>query len=112
MKKKGEQLEDYVSDLEEKIVDLSFKLKNKSAELEKQAELNSLVFKKLVHNLKNPVGVAFSFSEMMLHDFRNYNEEKLEKHLSIIYNSSQFSIDLLNKFAFFSRGSFWNPFYK
>lgn len=103
LKKKAEQLKDYVSDLEEKIVDLSFKLKNKTSELEKQAELNSLVFKKLVHNLKNPVGIAFSFSEMMLQDFRNYTDEKSEKHLSIINNSSKFSIDLLNSFAFFSR---------
>ncbi len=103
VKEKKENQQEYIADLEEKVVELSLKLKSKNIEIREQAELNSLVFKKLVHNLKNPVGIAFSFSEMMLQDFRNYTEEKQEKHLTIIKNSSKFSIDLLNSFAQYTR---------
>ena len=103
MNKEVKTQEDYIADLEEKVFELSLKLKNEQSQLGEQAALNGLVFKKLIHNLKNPVGVAFSFSEMMLYDIAKYTPEKLEKHLNIIHNSAGFSIDLLNSFAGFSR---------
>ena len=95
--------EEYIADLEKKVVEISLKLKNERRKLHEQAALNELVFRKLIHNIKNPVGVALSFSEMILHDILKYTPEKLEKHLKIIHNSTSFSIDLLNSFAAFER---------
>lgn len=93
----------YTDNLEEKVVELSLKLKGKNKELEDVIELNNLTFKKLIHNLKNPVGVVFSFSEMILEGLQNYTPDKLERHIEIIKNSSEFSLNLLNSFAEFHR---------
>lgn len=95
--------EEYIDELEEKIVDLSLRLKSKTNELNSVYELNTKTIGKLVHNLKNPIGIIFSFSEMILGDVENYSSEKLEKHLQIIKNSANFSIQLLNDIAKFSR---------
>lgn len=86
----------YVQELEDKLFDLSFKLKNKKNELAYVQFVNKKLLGKLSHNLKNPVGVIFSFSEMMLADIDNYTTEKLTKHLKIIKNSSEFSLNFLN----------------
>ncbi|MBP8792622.1 MAG: HAMP domain-containing histidine kinase [Lutibacter sp.] len=103
MNKEVKTQEEYIADLEKKVVEISLKLKNERRKLHEQAALNELVFRKLIHNIKNPVGVALSFSEMILHDILKYTPEKLEKHLKIIHNSTSFSIDLLNSFAAFER---------
>lgn len=103
MKKDDESLEKRSEELEDKIVELSLKLKNKEKELNDIVELNNLIFKKLIHNLKNPVGVSFSFSEMILESLPNYSPDKLQKHIEIIKNSSDFSLKFLNKLADYSR---------
>ncbi|WP_372745033.1 sensor histidine kinase [Lutibacter sp.] len=103
MKKDNESLEKRSEELEDKIVELSLKLKNKEKELNDIVELNNLIFKKLIHNLKNPVGVSFSFSEMILESLPNYSPDKLQKHIEIIKNSSDFSLKFLNKLADYSR---------
>ena len=77
-----------MDELEEKIIELSLKLKKRTSELNEVVELNNLIFKKLIHNLKNPVGCCFF---IFRNDFggysRNYTPEKLEKSLEIIKNS-------------------------
>ena len=103
LKKDPKIVNNYTDNLEEKIVELSLRLKGKNKELEDAIELNNLTFKKLIHNLKNPVGVAFSFSEMILEGLPNYTPDKLERHIEIIKNSSEFSLNLLNSFAEFHR---------
>lgn len=96
---KKNNLPTYVNELEEKVVDLSLQLKSYSNELISVKESYNKTIGKLIHNLKNPVGVIFSFSEMMLEDIEDYSIEKLKKHLEIIKNSSKFSIELLNTVA-------------
>ncbi len=93
----------YIQELEEKIFDLSLKLKSKSNEFNAAIETNSKILGKLTHNLKNPVGVIFSFSEMMLEDLEDYSIEKLEKHMQIIKNSATFSLALLDTISKYSR---------
>jgi K+-sensing histidine kinase KdpD len=95
--------EEYVQQLEEKIIDLSLKLKGKTNALNDAEETNTKILGKLTHNLKNPVGVIFSFSEMMLEDIDDYSTEKLEKHLQIIKNSATFSLALLDTISKYSR---------
>lgn len=99
----SKESEEYINDLEEKIVDLSLRLKSKTNELNSVYQTNKELLSKLTHNLKNPIGVIFSFSEMILGDVENYSSEKLEKHLQIIRNSAEFSIQLLNEINKLSR---------
>jgi len=97
--RKKNNLPTYVNELEEKVVDLSLQLKSYSNELISVKENYNKTIGKLIHNLKNPVGIIFSFSEMMLEDIEDYSTEKLKNHIEIIKNSSKFSIELLNTVA-------------
>lgn len=101
--KSGKNSDKYVQELEEKIIDLSLMLKSKTNALIAAEESRAKILGKLTHNLKNPVGVIFSFSEMMLEDLSDYSTEKLAKHLQIIKNSATFSLALLDTISKYSR---------
>ena len=103
MAKKEKNSDKYIPELEEKIIDLSLKLKSKSNELNAAIETNSKILGKLTHNLKNPVGVIFSFSEMILEDLEDYSAEKLGKHMQIIKNSATFSLAFLDTISKYTR---------
>ncbi len=90
-------------ELEAKIIELNLKLKSKNDEIDLLYQTNTKIIRKLNHNLKNPVGVILSFSEMMIEDLELYTPEKLTKHLQIINNSANFSIELLNNVSKFTR---------
>lgn len=92
----------YISELEEKVVELSLKLKNRSNELKSLEHSNNKLIGKLIHNLKNPIGIVYSFSDIILDSIDNYPAEKLEKHLNVINNSASYSIKLLNDFGLFN----------
>jgi len=99
LKKKIETSESYIEQLEDKIVQLSMKHKNLSSNFNQYEKENKLLLGKLTHNLKNHIGVIYSFSEMMLENIENYNPEKLIKYSNVIYNSAEYSLDLLSAFA-------------
>jgi signal transduction histidine kinase len=103
LKKEAKNKQNTYSELEDKIIELSLQLKGKSNELNEVIAVNNLLLKKLIHNLKNPIGVSFSFSEMILEGLPNYQPERLKNHIEIIKNSSEFSLNFLNKLAEFSR---------
>ena len=71
MKKKIETSESYIEQLEDKIVQLSMKHKNLSSNFNQYEKENKLLLGKLTHNLKNYIGVIYSFSEMMLENIAN-----------------------------------------
>ena len=50
----------------------------------------------LVHNLKNPVGSALSFSDMILEDLESYSPDKLKRHINIIKSSCEAAIQQLD----------------
>lgn len=50
----------------------------------------------LVHNLKNPVGSALSFSDMILEDLESYSPDKLKRHLNIIKSSCEAALQQLD----------------
>ncbi|NLP57325.1 sensor histidine kinase KdpD [Lutibacter sp. B1] len=89
----------YVNELEEKIVDLSLKLNKAKNELTSVYQGNTKLMSKLAHNLKNPIGLIFSFSDIILEDVQNGSTEKLEQHVKIIKNSAGYSLELLNSVA-------------
>ena len=103
MKKRELTSEKYIEELEEKIIDLGLRLKSTTNELNDVRDSNKKTLGKLVHNLKNPVGVIYSFSDMILDSIEDYSPEKLEKYLGIINSSANFSIQLLNSIAKFSQ---------
>lgn len=103
MAKKEKNSDKYILELEERIIDLSLKLKSNANAFNAAQETNSKILGKLIHNLKNPVGVIFSFSEMMLEDLEDYSIEKLGKHLQIIKNSATFSLAFLDAISRFTR---------
>jgi K+-sensing histidine kinase KdpD len=91
--------EEYIQNLEEKIVELSLKLRQTNNQLITAGKENQKVLGKLTHNLKNPIGVISSFSEMMLEDLEDYTPEKMTKYLSAINNSAKFSINFLTSIS-------------
>ncbi|SDW21227.1 Signal transduction histidine kinase [Lutibacter oricola] len=100
--KKVEEIENYTLELEERLVELSLKVKNLTNKLNETQKSHTQLLNKLTHNLKNPIGISFSFSEMILENVENYDSEKLAKHIDVINSSSKYAIDLLNSFVKFN----------
>ena len=111
MKNPTKDSEAYISELEDKIIELSLKLKTQTNLLEINNIKNNELLGKLTHNLKNPIGTAFSFSEMMLEDIEIYTQDKLEKHLNIVKETSKYAINLINNFSVFQSISNSNCIY-
>ena len=82
MKRTDKIFSEYIQELENKIVDLSLKLKGKEFKLDTVEKENHERIRKLVHNLKNPIGVAYSFSEMIAENSEKISKEKLDKLLT------------------------------
>ncbi|WP_111707292.1 sensor histidine kinase [Lutibacter citreus] len=95
----GQTENDYIEVLEEKIVELSLKLKgctnNKNEEILAYENLVS----KLLHDVKNPIGVVYSFSEMILNSDEQMDPDKLKRYIGIVNESAGYSIKILNSFA-------------
>lgn len=85
--------------LEEKLVEVSLKNKHLTLELQNIKNQNNLLLNKLVHNLKNPVGASFSFSEILIENTEGFDAEKTKKYLNVIKDSSQHAINILNSVA-------------
>ncbi len=103
MKKSQKEIEIYIQELEEKIIDLSLQLKAQSSLISETEAKQHKLISTLTHNLKNPISTNYSFSEMILENAPNYTPDKLEKHVQIIKESSQFAIELLNSFVTFQQ---------
>ncbi|MGV6845946.1 MAG: sensor histidine kinase [Lutibacter sp.] len=96
--------------LTDKIIELQFENRQLKSEI-KQAKIEqNLEVNKLIHNLKNPIGVVLSFSEMMFENIENLPLEKRGKFLRAIQKSAQFSINFLTKIGEYNH--FKNPDYK
>lgn len=72
-------------------------------ELIKANEDKDSFLKILAHDLRNPILSISGFSELLLSNFRNYDEEKMEKHLNILHNSAKRTFDLLEELLLWSR---------
>lgn len=93
----------YTQELEDKIIELNFKVRQLQQQLNTLKESNQEILGKLIHNLKNPVGVIFSFSEMMQNNFLHLPKEKIDKFLDAIHSSAQFSLKFLDRLALYSQ---------
>lgn len=89
-------------DFREIAMELSVKLKQKEKEIASLKEQNYFIIKKLSHNLKNPIGSAVSFSELLLESLPNLEQDKLKQFLQIINKSSKYSIQIVNQLSLYS----------
>ncbi len=95
--------EEYIIKLENKIKELDSSLKKKNQDFTNAQKEINVFLSNLTHNLKNPLGTIYSFSEMILEGQKNFQFGKTEKYLNVIHNSSKFSIKLLNEFVYYSK---------
>lgn len=103
MKEDEKDLANYVDELEDKLVDLSLKLKAKNNELHEVKSENFNRIRKVVHNLKNPIGVAYSFAEILATIECISVNEKNKKYVEIIKNSNDYSIQFLTSLSKLNR---------
>jgi len=103
LKKSNIDSNDFTEKLEEKIVELSLQLKGLKNELNCIHCENHKHIKNIVHNLKNPIGVSYSFSEMLEEGGMEISSEKRKKYVDIIKNSSDYSLKLLNSIGELNR---------
>ena len=99
MKESEQSAAAYIQELEDKIVDLSLQLRANDNALKSMQTEHYERIRKLVHNLKNPIGVVYSFSEMIIENKENSLSEKEKKYCNVIKDSAAFSIDTLNSLA-------------
>ena len=97
MKEKRKNSKKYIEELESEILEQNFQLKVKKVEINSIIQSQKKRMRKLTHNLKNPVGIIYSFSDMILEDIEVYDTDKLKKHVGIIKNAADFSIHFLNQ---------------
>jgi signal transduction histidine kinase len=84
---------------------LELKVKERTRELEKANEkLSELNEEKnryigmVAHDLRNPIGVAESFSNLLIEDIDEIAKDKLVEYLEIINNRCSFSLNLIHDF--------------
>lgn len=89
----------YIEDLEEKVIELSLKLKGCTNETNQGIQVYENLISKLLHDVKNPIGVVYSFSDMILSAAGKIDSDKLIRYIEIINDSAGYSIKILNSFA-------------
>ena len=84
---------------------LEKKVKERTMELEKANErLINLNIEKnkyigiVEHELRNPIGNAYSFSELLLYDIASFNESEKKEFLGIINERCSYSLKLIESF--------------
>jgi signal transduction histidine kinase/ligand-binding sensor domain-containing protein len=114
------QLEEHQQFIEEQAEELRVnndELTEKKRRIEEQAEklaennkelslLNATkdkFFSIIAHDLRNPFNAVIGFSDLLLSNFKRYENEKIERYLKFIYISSISGSELLTNLLFWSR---------
>ncbi|KAF0129195.1 MAG: hypothetical protein FD155_2684 [Bacteroidetes bacterium] len=91
--------------LQEANATLEEKVKARTNELEKMndrlSELNILKNQYIgmaAHDLRNPIGVAATFSEILIEDYNDFSKEEMIYYLGLIKQNCHFSINLIHDF--------------
>ena len=95
MDKKNKLTADEIQELEDQLLDLSIRSKQQFNDIQNLKGTYARIISKLAHNLKNPIGTIYSFSELMI-DSKDLSSEKGLKYAEVIKNSAHFSISLIN----------------
>jgi signal transduction histidine kinase len=97
MRKGEKSTKDYIQELEDEILVLSFKLKHERDKVNESIQTQEKRAGTLIHDLKNSVGVIYSFSNMILEGIKNNNTDKLKRYVTVIKDSANFSLHFLNQ---------------
>jgi len=79
------------------------KLKVQAEELLRQNAAKDKFLSIISHDLKNPLANIIGFSELLKEDFYTLGEEKMQTFIHSIYESSKFSLDILNNLMDWAR---------
>ncbi|MFC2152056.1 sensor histidine kinase, partial [Bacteroidota bacterium] len=72
-------------------------------ELEKANQTKDKFFSIIAHDLKSPFNSILGFSELLLNNYKNYDDDKKEKFLNLIKSSSQSAFTLLENLFTWAR---------
>jgi len=78
-------------------------LQKYSEELKESNATKDKFFSIIAHDLKSPFNSIFGFSELLLENYREYDEKEIEDSLNVIRKSSRQAYDLLENLLVWSR---------
>lgn len=79
------------------------KLKTQTEELAYQNATKDKFFSIISHDLKNPLSSVIGFSELLEEDYDQLDTDEIKKFIHYIFESSKFSIEILNNLLDWSR---------
>ena len=78
-------------------------IKENAQQLKELNATKDKFFSIIAHDLRNPVNSILTFSDLLLTNFKNYNQDKLEKFLISIHNLSKQAFDLLENLLIWAK---------
>lgn len=84
-------------------INTHIKLKTQAEELKLQNATKDKFFSIISHDLKNPIAGIIGFSELLKEDYKDLAPEKIEMYASIINESAEFTLELLQNLLEWSR---------
>ncbi len=89
-------LYDDLSRLNNELVNLQRELAKRNAELERLDELKNRFLGTAAHELRNPLGIIWSYSDFLIHEISDLLSEEHLEFLSIIQYSSEFMLHMVD----------------
>jgi signal transduction histidine kinase len=89
-------LYDDLSRLNNELVNLQRELAKRNAELERLDELKNRFLGTAAHELRNPLGIIWSYSDFLMHEISDLLSEEHLEFLSIIQYSSEFMLHMVD----------------
>ncbi len=90
-------------ELTELNINLEKKVEQRTQELRELNATKDKFFSIIAHDLKNPFNTLMGFTELLLENLNDYNQEKLEEFISILHETSKQSYALLENLLEWSR---------
>ncbi len=91
------QKNDELREANKKLTEIHKEIAKKNLQLEKLNEDKNKFLGMAAHDIRNPVGVALSFSSMILELYRTGLDPEVEEYIGIIQQSSNFVLKLLDE---------------
>lgn len=90
-------------DLEQANATLEEKVRQRTRELEELNHLKNKYIGIVAHDLRNPIGIAKSFSVLLLEDYDNYTKPEHLEFIGIISERCSYSLNLMHDFLDISK---------
>ncbi len=86
-----------LSDANRKLTEMHKEVALKNVQLQKLNEEKNKFLRMAAHDIRNPVGLALSYSSLILEDFGDEINDEVKEYLKIIRQSSDFVLKLLDQ---------------